>query len=603
MSLKVKAQTALSLGLLNLFRVFKYRIGVKTGLNPVQKLSAQMPAGRFFAMANQPKQTAFETAQQFKVFGWKPYTIGQYPNWFYSPLTEAEFKQTEKPWFNIPDFDNNVGDIKGIWEASRFDWVLGFVKSFQVHNNQTSLLKLDAWLNDWSKSNPAYLGPNWKCGQEASIRVMHLISALIGLKQLSAPSENVQALIELHLKRVAPTIDYAIAQDNNHGTSEAVALYIGGALLYSIKPSTAYKKWAELGLKWLENRAAKLIMSDGGFSQYSVTYHRVMLDTYVLAEIIRQKLNLPKFSQKLYLQLQKATNWLYVLTQQSGDVPNIGANDGARLIPVSDTDYRDFRPSVQLASTLFCQHSYYAESGNYDEVLDFFGINKVQKSDFNLPNKNVLFDSSGLITAENSTFFIAFKLPVFKFRPSQSDALHLDVWCKGENILRDGGTYSYNSSSEDLEYFSGTESHNTVQFDDHSQMPRLSRFLFGAWLKPENLNYQKDQFSCGYQDNWGCKHQRNIVLKDKSIFVTDQVSGFKDQAVLRWRLQPGQWELKDKKICNGAISVEIETDNEVEITLSSGFESRYYYQKTVLPVLEVKVKQSSTIITVIKDLS
>src|SRR5690606_22600754 len=192
--------------------------------------------------------------------------------------------------------------------------------------------------------------------QEASIRVMHLISALIGLKQLSAPSENVQALIELHLKRIAPTIDYAIAQDNNHGTSEAAALYIGGALLYSIKPSAAYKKWAELGLKWLENRAVKLIVSDGGFSQYSVTYHRVMLDTYALAEIIRQKMNLPKFSQKLYLQLQKATNWLYVLTQQSGDVPNIGANDGARLIPVSDTDYRDFRPSVQLASTLFFQH-------------------------------------------------------------------------------------------------------------------------------------------------------------------------------------------------------------------------------------------------------
>ena len=603
MSLKVKAQTALSLGLLNLFRVFKYRIGVKTGLNPVQKLSAQMPAGRFFAMANQPKQTAFETAQQFKVFGWKPYTIGQYPNWFYSPLTEAEFKQTEKPWFNIPDFDNNVGDIKGIWEASRFDWVLGFVKSFQVHNNQTSLLKLDAWLNDWSKSNPAYLGPNWKCGQEASIRVMHLISALIGLKQLSAPSENVQALIELHLKRVAPTIDYAIAQDNNHGTSEAVALYIGGALLYSIKPSTAYKKWAELGLKWLENRAAKLIMSDGGFSQYSVTYHRVMLDTYVLAEIIRQKLNLPKFSQKLYLQLQKATNWLYVLTQQSGDVPNIGANDGARLIPVSDTDYRDFRPSVQLASTLFFQHSYYAEAGVYDQSLSFFYIDKVQQSDFVLPDKNTFCNESGLITAVKNNFFIAFKLPIFKFRPSQCDALHMDVWVNGENILRDGGTYSYNSTAEDLDYFSGPASHNTVQFDGHLQMPRLSRFLFGAWLKPLNLAYAEDKFSCGYTDFWGCQHQRQVSLHHKEIIVIDSVAGFKESAVLRWRLQPGSWELNEGTLSNGRISIEIKTNNEAEISLSSGFESRYYYQKTVLPVLEVKVKHSSTITTVIKEIS
>lgn len=602
MSIHIKAQTALSLGLMNLVRVFKYRIGVKTGLNPVQKLSAQMLSGSFFAQSQQQK-TVFEPSYQLTAFGWKSYTIGKYPNWFYSPLTEANFANTGKSWFEIPDFDVNVGDIKGIWEASRFDWVLNFVLQVQQQHNDEALYILDAWLNDWCQKNSAYLGPNWKCGQEASIRVMHLISALIGLNQLKAPSQNLISLIELHLKRIAPTINYAIAQDNNHGTSEATALFIGGALLNSVISKSEYKGWQDLGRKWLENRAAKLIMQDGGFSQYSVNYHRVMLDSYCLAEIVRQKLSLPEFSQCLYTQIGKATDWLYILTQQDGDTPNLGANDGAKLLPVCATDYRDFRPTVQLASTLFCQHSYYTETGNYDETLDFFSIKKVQKSDFKLPNKNFLFDSSGLITAENSSFFIVFKLPVFQFRPSQCDALHLDVWYKGENILRDGGTYSYNSSSEDLEYFSGTESHNTVQFDDHSQMPRLSRFLFGAWLKPENLNYQKDQFSCGYQDNWGCKHQRNIVLKNKNILVTDQVSGFKDQAILRWRLQPGQWELKDKKICNGAISVEIETDNEVEITLSSGFESRYYYQKTVLPVLEVKVKQSSTIITVIKDLS
>lgn len=601
MSVKVKAQTALSLGFLNLFRVFKYRVSVKTGLNPVQKLAAQMPSGYYFAQPQQQK-SVFEPSYQLTAFGWKSYTIGQYPNWFYSPLTGANFANTGKSWFEIPDFDANVGDIKGIWEASRFDWVLNLVLQAQQHNDE-ALHVLDAWLNDWCQKNAAYLGPNWKCGQEASIRVMHLISALIGLDQLKSPSQNVLSLIEIHLKRIAPTINYAIAQDNNHGTSEASALFIGGSLLNSLQPKEQYQSWALLGRKWLENRAAKLIMQDGGFSQYSVNYHRVMLDSYCLAEITRQKLSLPKFSQRLYNQLGKATNWLYILTQQDGDTPNLGANDGAKLLPVCATDYRDFRPTVQLASTLFCQHSYYAESGNYDETLKFFDIKKVHKSDSNLPNKNVLFDSSGLITAENSSFFIAFKLPIFQFRPSQCDALHLDVWCKGENILRDGGTYSYNSSVEDLEYFSGTESHNTVQFDDHSQMPRLSRFLFGAWLKPENLNYQKDQFSCGYQDNWGCKHQRNIVLKNKNILVTDQVSGFKDQAILRWRLQPGQWELKDKKICNGVISVEIESDNEVEITLSSGFESRYYYQKTVLPVLEVKVKQSSTITTVIKDLS
>lgn len=602
MSVLIKGKTALALGLFNLFRVFKYRLGVKTGLNPVQKLTAKMPEGQFFSTV--PECTkAKNFPKTLQAFGYLEYPLTQgIPNWFYSPLTQHEFQNSHLAWYKIPDFDANVGDIKGIWEASRFDWVLNFVLQAQQHNDE-ALHVLDAWLNDWCQNNAAYLGPNWKCGQEASIRVMHLIAGLIGLNQLTQSSQNIQQLIVLHLKRIAPTIDYAIAQDNNHGTSEATALFIGGALLNHVTPKPEYKAWRELGRKWLENRAQKLIMADGGFSQYSVNYHRVMLDSYCLAEIVRQKLSLPKFSQRLYNQLGKATNWLYILTQQDGDAPNLGANDGAKLLPGSATDYRDFRPTVQLASTLFCQHSYYAESGNYDETFNFFGINKVQKSDFNLPNKNVLFDSSGLITAQKQHFFIAFKLPIFKFRPSQCDALHLDVWWNGQNILRDGGTYSYNSTPEDLEYFSGVASHNTVQFDGHQQMPRLSRFLFAAWLKPSQLNYQPNQFNCAYQDYWGCRHKREVALKDQSIQVTDTISGFKTQAVLRWRLQPDQWQLQDNVLSNGYISIVVHSESKLTLQLVQGEESRYYYQKQSLPVLEIKTTQATSITTVIQDLT
>ena len=38
-------------------------------------------------------------------------------------------------------------------------------------------------------------------------------------------------LVYIHLKRIESTISYAIAQDNNHGTSEAAALFIGGSWL------------------------------------------------------------------------------------------------------------------------------------------------------------------------------------------------------------------------------------------------------------------------------------------------------------------------------------------------------------------------------------
>ncbi|NUG02270.1 heparinase II/III domain-containing protein [Acinetobacter oleivorans] len=604
MSLIMKGQTALALGLFNLFRVFKYRMGVKTGLNPVQKLSAQLPKGYFFSQSGQSEQINIPVKSTLTAFGYFKYPlVGQFPNWFYSPLTQHTFQSVEKPWYQIPDFDEKVGDIKGIWEASRFDWLIDLVLQECKARNGQALVELDLWLNDWCNNNPAYLGPNWKCGQEASIRVMHIISALIGLGKINQLNDNISSFIEVHLKRIEPTIDYAIAQDNNHGTSEAAALYIGGAFLNKNKPSPQYEKWQALGEKWLVNRANKLIMEDGGFSQYSINYHRVMLDSYCLAEIVCQKLNLKPFSKSLYTQLQKATDWLYVLTQANGDVPNLGANDGAKIIPVSQTDYRDFRPTVQLASTLFYKHSYYQDLGTYDQTLDFFHIHKLEKENFKLPSRNQIFNESGLITSKNDNFFIAFKLPKFKFRPSQCDGLHLDVWFKGQNILRDGGTYSYNSSPKDLDYFSGVASHNTVEFDKHQQMPRLSRFLFGAWLTPKNLTYKPYEFGCGYQDYWQCEHHRKVLLTDNQIEVVDNISGFQQQAILRWRLQPDHWVLNNNILTNGKVEIILEAEHSISIHLTEGEESRYYYQKTKLSVLEITATQPTTIFTVIKDIT
>ncbi|WP_087547311.1 heparinase II/III family protein [Acinetobacter sp. WCHA39] len=600
----IRVKTLLKLGLFNILRIVKYRLSTKFSLNSLYKIEANLPSGNFFIDNKEFLKEELPQPTKMKAFGFHIYEISSTsPNWMFNPLTGTTCEESNTHWYNIPDFNDQVGDIKGIWEASRLDWVLEFIKNFKEHNNQQSLYILEHWLNDWCAKNPAYLGPNWKCGQEASIRVMHLISALIGLDQLRSPSKNVLELIEIHLKRIAPTIDYAIAQDNNHGTSEATALYIGGSLLNYINPCPLYGDWSKLGLKWLENRANKLIMDDGGFSQYSVNYHRVMLDSYIVAEIVRQKLDLPKFSSKLYQKLQKVTNWLYILTQHQGDVPNIGANDGAKLIPVSDTDYRDFRPSIQLASTLFFEHSYYSQSGSYDQSLAFFGLEKLKKSNVVLPNKNAFFNHSGLITATKNNFFMAFKLPIFKFRPSQCDALHLDVWFKGQNLLRDGGTYSYNSTVEDLNYFSGVASHNTVEFDQHQQMPRLSRFLFGAWLTPKELVYSANEFGCGYQDHWGCTHHRKISLTDNAIKIADNISGFKQQAVLRWRLQPDHWTLENNVLSNSQIEIILEAEHPITLRWSEGEESRYYYQKSKVPVLEVIATQATTIFTVIKDLT
>ena len=139
-----------------------------------------------------------------------------------------------------------------------------------------------------------FKGINWKCGQEVFIRTMHLILAAIILDQFKFTSEPLIALIEAHIKRIVPTISYAIAQNNNHGTSEAAALFVGGHFL-CLNGLAQYKSVEILGRKWLENRANELFSKEGCFSQYSVNYHRLVLDTYSFCQSYRGLNNLDSF--------------------------------------------------------------------------------------------------------------------------------------------------------------------------------------------------------------------------------------------------------------------------------------------------------------------
>lgn len=605
MILSLKARTALALGLPNLGRVLWYRAGVLLGFNPVRRIRAQLLTQDFFVFPSKSYHQRLKVnglwCNQHGYFGWYQVDISTPPKWHTNPFNGYEANASNKKlWWQLPDFDTELGDIKTIWEASRFDWVITFAQ-LAAQGDSAALEKLNAWLTDWCVHNPAYFGHNWKCGQEASIRVMHLAIAARLLHQHQQATFSLQVLIKAHLQRIAPTIQYAIAQDNNHGTSEAAALFIGGSWLILLGDNSG-KYWETLGRKWLENRAEHLIGKDGSFSQYSVTYHRLMLDTYCIAEYWRNCLMLPEFSANLYTQLSKAAYWLCQMTQaETGDAPNLGANDGANLLPLSNTDYRDFRPTVQLATALFCKCCAYDGEGEWNMALKWLDIPLPMT--VATPLDSVQFADGGYSLLRQGHAFALLRFPHFRFRPSQADALHVDLWVKGENLLRDAGTYSYNAGDDSNYYFGGTASHNTIQFDDRDQMPRISRFLFGEWLQSENIipvHEQADRVcaAAGYQDYLKAAHYRTVSLSANTLTVKDKVAGFKHKAIMRWRLLPGEWRINTFTVTNGEHSLRITSDVLIKrFEIIQGWESRYYLQKTVLPVLEIEIHQPGELIT------
>ena len=276
---------------------------------------------------------------------------------------------------------------------------------------------------------------------------------------------------------------------------------------------------------------------------------------------------------------------------------------------MSQCPYRDYRPSVSLAYALWYNQLTY----------DGIDVCELQLSAMNITRPQNIADSpqddpgieGGFAVLSSGTLRVVLRHPRFRFRPSQSDALHLDVWYKGNNILRDGGSYSYNSGDDDINYFGGVRSHNTVQFDARDQMPRLGRFLLGDWLKTRNWHWGKKTVQAGYEDSFRATHIRRVEVSRSALMVIDKISNYSADAILRWRFSPNLWNENPALTENeqgiafsvGNMHVTIRADSPIFAVWETGYESRFYLHKTELPVLKVLTQTATQIKTDISWLS
>ena len=130
----------------------------------------------------------------------------------------------------------------------------------------------------------------------------------------------------------------------------------------------------------------------------------------------------------------------------------------------------------------------------------------------------------------------------------------MDVWIKGENVLRDSGTYKYNTTKDLSDYFTGTAAHNTVLVDGKSQMLKGSRFIWYFWSQALKANWTEIENAFVFEGkmsafrfiNPKCTHTRTIVINKNEYkwTVSDVVKNaeglVKNQI---WHLDNYAWQI------------------------------------------------------------
>jgi hypothetical protein len=119
-------------------------------------------------------------------------------------------------------------------------------------------------------------------------------------------------------------------------------------------------------------------------------------------------------------------------------------------------------------------------------------------------------------------------------------------------------------------------------------------------LRIAQLKFDPQQNSCAasYRDSEGACHTRKVTLGNESCIVIDDVSNFKNNAIIRWRLAPegGPWHCENSGCHGRNVTLHITATAPFKrFEIVDGWESRYYNQKTRIPVLEVEFRESAKI--------
>ncbi|MCP4379943.1 MAG: heparinase [Hyphomicrobiales bacterium] len=606
---------AYRLGTANVLRVMAYRAALGAGLYRLSSPAGKPIPGPFMAFdesVGEPTrgpsgerwlaEARAVLSGRHRLYGHHVLETGFPPDWTANPFTGKAVLPPGLHWTRI-DPKGSGEDIKDYWELSRFDGLVALTLGWLVSRDPALATGWNQWLADWSLRNPANCGVNWRCGQETSLRLLQtlLCAELLVMHAKSRPLPALERFVAEHCRRVALTTIYGEGQSNNHALSEAVALYVGGGWLCRLGEGAPAKRWMDAGRRRLERLVPQLVMPDGSFAQNSVNYHRLALDVLSLAEIWRRRLDDRPFSAVHDERFRAAADWLDAFVDpHTGDAPNIGANDGARLAVLSRSRFRDFRPSLQLALAL-SSGTKALPDGPWNEPLTWLGIAQPPRRQAERTSR--LFPDGGYAALVCNDTWCVLRLPHYRFRPSHCDGLHLDLWIGDINLLRDSGSHRYNAVPKTASYFAGTSSHNTVQFDDRDQMPRIGPFLFGRWLEPDEISFdgKVPMVRAAYHDSWGASHRRTVELTDGDCTIRDEISGFRRKAVLRWRLAPADWRLTGATVTSSLGSLSLASSPEpVSIAVASGQESLHYRERHPIPVVEAVFDRPTVITTTIR---
>jgi len=543
-------------------------------------------------------------------------------DWYHNPFDDTRGNSRDA-WCDIPDFLPEQGDPRVLWEPSRGAWAFDLARARARGLDVGAGALFWRWLDSWMAACPPFSGFQWKCGQESAVRFIAVAIAFWALaNDMERTADRWLQFARLAWAtgyRISRHIEYALSQNNNHALSEACGLILISHLFPEFHEAP---QWSHLGRTVFARGIRRQVYADGSYIQHSMNYHRVLLHVAVLSMRLAELIDQP-FERSIYDRAGLAAEFLHQMGDRvSGRAPNYGHNDGACVLPLTECDASDYRPVLQSAHYLVHRKRLLGAGPWDEEVLWLFGKDALAAPHMTRkPDAAASFPIGGYYKLSRGDSWAMIRCHEYRDRPGQCDPLHVDLWWKGVNVLRDCGTCQYYLPQKpDVErYFALRRAHNTIDIDRAETVKWVTRFLYVPFPKARctrftALRADGEQVFEGEQYDYDrhsrqVLHRRSVVAirADLWVVVDDFVGRGSHLLTVRWHLADYPYELSDDAVSlrtpNGPVVVYLcaASGDRPSVSVSrgktegrdvSGVAAPYYSSCVPIPTVTAEVRST-----------
>ncbi len=302
----------------------------------------------------------------------------------------------------------------------------------------------------------------------------------------------------------------------NHG------LFIAGVMLPSNQRTKEYRETA----LWRLNEELKIqVYPDGTQWEQSPMYHNEVTQNYLTVLILakRNNINLPQgFEEKVHKMCLVNVIW----QKPDGNEISMGDSDEIDVRDITTTAAALFKDSVLKGSAYphLDFDSAWEVGAEEAKEYDSLDAGHFKSTTLSLPDSGNFYFRSGW---EEKDTFLHFHCGTLGAGHGHSDQLHIDLFANGEDILIDGGRYTYVNKPERFEFKDST-AHNTTIVDNQSVYTYKDSWECGKLDKAVNRvckDFPKYAYAegahLGYMtnENGGVFANRKIIFIKPDIFI------------------------------------------------------------------------------------